>query len=73
VAGHILLGIGSVVVAAISPVWMVALAYPSQRATAMSNTTYSAGSILAAWAAFCSFRLLSAWSVIPKGTPGGAH
>jgi multisubunit Na+/H+ antiporter MnhG subunit len=41
VAGHILLGIGSVVVAAIGPVWMVALAYPSQRATAtaMSNTT----------------------------------
>lgn len=67
VAGRILLGTGGVVVGAIGPVWMAELSYPSQRATAtaLSNTTYSAGSILAAWVTFGSFRLLSTWLVSP--------
>lgn len=58
VAGRLLLGIGSVIVAD-GPVFMAELAYPAHRATAtaMSNTTYSAGAILAAWVTFGSFRL----------------
>ncbi|GLA84296.1 hypothetical protein AtubIFM56815_008507 [Aspergillus tubingensis] len=63
IAARLLLGMGGVVVAAIGPVWMGELAYPDHRATAtsMSNTTYSAGSIIAAWITFGSFRLASAW------------
>ncbi|GKZ50575.1 hypothetical protein AbraIFM66951_003837 [Aspergillus brasiliensis] len=62
IAARLLLGMGGVVVAAIGPVWMGELAYPDHRATAtsMSNTTYSAGSIIAAWITFGSFRLASA-------------
>ncbi|OJJ33256.1 hypothetical protein ASPWEDRAFT_53279 [Aspergillus wentii DTO 134E9] len=64
IAGRLLLGIGGVVVAAIGPVWMSELAYPDQRgtATALSNSTYSAGAIIAAWVTFGSFRLTSSWA-----------
>ncbi|PLB44794.1 MFS hexose transporter [Aspergillus steynii IBT 23096] len=64
IAGRLLLGLGGVVVAAIGPVWMGELAYPDHRATAtaMSNTTYSAGAILSAWVTFGSFRMTSAWA-----------
>lgn len=67
VAGRLLLGMGGVVIGAIGPVFMAELAYPSHRATAtaLSNTTYSAGSILAAWVTFGSFRLTTSWSVFP--------
>jgi MFS family permease len=63
IAGRLLLGIGGVIVAAIGPVLVGELAYPAHRttATALSNTTYSAGSILAAWVTFGSFRLTSTW------------
>lgn len=63
IAARLLLGMGGVVVAAIGPVWMGELAYPAHRATAtsMSNTTYSAGSIIAAWITFGTFRLANAW------------
>lgn len=63
IAGRLLLGIGGVIVAAIGPVLVGELAYPAHRATAtaLSNTTYSAGSILAAWVTFGSFRLSSTW------------
>ncbi len=65
VAGRLLLGVGGVVVGAIGPVFMAELAYPNHRATAtaLSNTTYSTGSILTAWATFGSFWLLSSWYV----------
>ncbi|KAL1983599.1 hypothetical protein VTN96DRAFT_10178 [Rasamsonia emersonii] len=64
IAGRLLLGIGGVIVAAIGPVFMAELAYPAHRATAtaMSNTTYSAGAILASWVTFGSFRLASTWA-----------
>ncbi|PYH91998.1 sugar transporter [Aspergillus ellipticus CBS 707.79] len=64
IAARLLLGMGGVVVAAIGPVWMGELAYPDHRATAtsMSNTTYSAGSIIAAWITFGTFRLANAWA-----------
>ncbi|GLA45001.1 hypothetical protein AnigIFM63604_000292 [Aspergillus niger] len=64
IAARLLLGMGGVVVAAIGPVWMGELAYPAHRATAtsMSNTTYSAGSIIAAWITFGTFRLANAWA-----------
>ncbi|KUI63545.1 Lactose permease [Cytospora mali] len=64
VAGRILLGMGGVVVGAIGPVFISELAYPAHRttATAISNTTYSAGSILAAWVTFGSFKLKSTWA-----------
>ncbi|KAH8811137.1 sugar transporter [Xylogone sp. PMI_703] len=64
VVGRLLLGMGGVVVGAIGPVYMTEMAYPSHRATAtaLSNTTYSAGSILAAWVTFCSFRLTTTWA-----------
>lgn len=63
VAGRLLLGMGGVVVGAIGPVFISELAYPAHRttATAISNTTYSAGSILAAWVTFGSFTLKSTW------------
>lgn len=62
-AGRLLLGIGGVVVGAIGPVFISELAYPAHRttATAISNTTYSAGAILAAWVTFGSFTLKSTW------------
>ncbi|KAK2792595.1 hypothetical protein FQN52_003100 [Onygenales sp. PD_12] len=64
VAGRLCLGMGGVVVGAIGPVFMAELAYPSHRATAtaLSNTTYSAGAILAAWVTFGSFRLTDTWA-----------
>lgn len=63
IAGRLLLGIGGVIVGAIGPMWMAELAYPAHRATAtsMSNTTYSAGSILSAWVTFGSFHMASSW------------
>ena len=63
VAGRLILGVGGVIVAAIGPVLVGELAYPAHRATAtaMSNTTYSAGAILAAWVTFGSFPLASTW------------
>lgn len=65
IAGRLLLGLGGVVVGAIGPVLMAELAYPSQRATAtaLSNTTYSAGSIVASWVTFGSFHILNNWYV----------
>ncbi|RDL34555.1 uncharacterized protein BP5553_07683 [Venustampulla echinocandica] len=64
IAGRLLLGIGGVVVGAIGPVLVAELAYPSQRATAtaLSNTQYSMGAIVAAWITFGTFRLNSTWS-----------
>ncbi|CAG8982892.1 hypothetical protein HYALB_00002909 [Hymenoscyphus albidus] len=64
IAGRLLLGIGGVVVGAIGPVLVAELAYPSQRATAtaLSNTQYSMGAIVAAWITFGSFRLNSTWA-----------
>lgn len=64
IAGRLLLGIGGVIVGAIGPVLMAELAYPSHRATAtaMSNTQYSTGAIVAAWITFGSFRMSSTWS-----------
>ncbi|KAL1618276.1 hypothetical protein SLS56_010606 [Neofusicoccum ribis] len=64
IAGRLLLGIGGVLVGAIGPVLMAELAYPSHRATAtaMSNTQYSTGAIVAAWITFGSFRMNSTWS-----------
>lgn len=63
IAGRLLLGIGGVIVGAIGPVLMGELAYPAHRATAtaLSNTTYSAGTILSAWITFGTFRLDSNW------------
>lgn len=63
IAGRLLLGIGGVITGAIGPMWMGELAYPAHRATAtsMSNTTYSAGSILSAWVTFGSFHMASSW------------
>jgi MFS family permease len=65
IVGRLLLGIGGVVVGAIGPVLMAELAYPSQRATAtaLSNTQYSTGAIVAAWVTFGSFRMNSQWHV----------
>lgn len=64
IAGRLLLGIGSVVVGAIGPVLMAELAYPNHRATAtaMSDTQYSTGSIVAAWITFGSFRMSNTWA-----------
>lgn len=64
IAGRLLLGIGGVVVGAIGPVLMAELAYPGHRATAtaLSNTQYSSGSIVAAWITFGTFRMTSTWS-----------
>ncbi|KAJ9239361.1 hypothetical protein DTO166G5_2530 [Paecilomyces variotii] len=64
IAGRLLLGIGGVITGAIGPMWMGELAYPAHRATAtsMSNTTYSAGSILSAWVTFGSFHMASSWA-----------
>ncbi|KAF2144281.1 uncharacterized protein K452DRAFT_246580 [Aplosporella prunicola CBS 121167] len=64
IAGRLLLGIGGVVVGAIGPVLMAELAYPSHRATAtaMSNTQYSSGSIVASWITFGSFHMATTWS-----------
>lgn len=68
IAGRLLLGIGGVIVGAIGPVLMAELAYPSHRATAtaMSNTQYSTGAIVAAWITFGSFRMSSTWWVGPS-------
>lgn len=64
IVGRFVLGLGGVVVGAVGPILMTELAYPSQRATAtaLSNTTYSAGAIIAAWITFGSFRLGSSWA-----------
>ncbi|PQE03434.1 sugar transporter protein [Rutstroemia sp. NJR-2017a BBW] len=64
IVGRLLLGIGGVVVGAIGPVLVAELAYPDHRATAtaLSNTQYSMGSIIAAWITFGTFRLNSTWS-----------
>ncbi|PSS23059.1 hypothetical protein M430DRAFT_135583 [Amorphotheca resinae ATCC 22711] len=64
ITGRLLLGIGGVVVGAIGPVLVAELAYPSQRstATALSNTQYSMGSIVAAWITFGTFRINGTWS-----------
>ncbi|GAB7347320.1 hypothetical protein MBLNU459_g3398t1 [Dothideomycetes sp. NU459] len=64
IVGRFVLGLGGVVVGAIGPILMTELAYPSQRATAtaLSNTTYSAGAIIAAWITFGSFHLSSSWA-----------
>ncbi|KAF7913665.1 uncharacterized protein EAF01_000071 [Botrytis porri] len=64
IVGRLLLGIGGVVVGAIGPVLVAELAYPDHRATAtaLSNTQYSMGSIIAAWVTFGTFRLNSTWS-----------
>jgi len=64
IVGRLLLGIGGVVVGAIGPVLVAELAYPSQRATAtaLSNTQYSMGAIIAAWITFGTFRLHSTWA-----------
>lgn len=63
IAARLILGLGGVIVAAIGPMWVGELAHPAQRATAtaMSNTTYSAGAILSAWVTFGSFRMESSW------------
>jgi len=70
VAGRLFLGMGGVVVGAMGPVYLCELAYPSHRstATALSNTTYSAGAILAAWVTFGSFHLTSTWFVQKLGS-----
>ncbi|KAG4031583.1 hypothetical protein MFRU_009g03440 [Monilinia fructicola] len=64
IVGRLLLGIGGVVVGAVGPVLVAELAYPDHRATAtaLSNTQYSMGSIIAAWVTFGTFRLRSTWS-----------
>ncbi|TAQ86522.1 hypothetical protein B7494_g5130 [Chlorociboria aeruginascens] len=64
IAGRLLLGIGGVVVGAIGPVLVAELAYPSHRATAtaLSNTQYSMGAIVAAWLTFGTFRLSGTWA-----------
>lgn len=64
IVGRFVLGLGGVVVGAIGPVLMTELAYPSQRATAtaLSNTTYSAGAIVAAWITFGSFHITTSWA-----------
>ncbi|KAI5306314.1 hypothetical protein KEM56_001444 [Ascosphaera pollenicola] len=64
IAARLILGLGGVIVAAIGPMWVGELAHPAQRATAtaMSNTTYSAGAILSAWVTFGSFRINSSWA-----------
>ncbi|GJC87256.1 sugar transporter STL1 [Colletotrichum liriopes] len=68
IAGRILLGMGGVMCSSVSTVLMTELAYPAHRATAtaLSSTTYSVGSILAAWVAFGSFRIEDSWSVLPN-------
>ncbi|KAI9741045.1 MAG: hypothetical protein M1834_002756 [Cirrosporium novae-zelandiae] len=64
IVGRFMLGIGGVLVGAVGPVLMAELAYPSQRATAtaLSNTQYSTGAIIAAWITFGSFRMSSSWA-----------
>ena len=64
IVGRLLLGTGGVLVGAIGPVLTTELAYPSHRATAtaLSNTQYSTGSIVAAWVTFGTFRLANSWA-----------
>lgn len=64
ITGRLLLGIGGVIVGAIGPVLVAELAYPSQRstATALSNTQYSTGAIVASWITFGSFRMKGTWA-----------
>lgn len=71
IGGRLLLGIGGVIIGAIGPVYMTELAYPNHRATAtaLSNTTYSTGSIFSAWITFGSFRLTSQWFVGLQAVP----
>ena len=73
-ASRFLVGVATVFVAQPSPILITELAFPLHRGkmTAMYNTSYYLGAILAAWATYGTFRLQSTWSWrIPSGLQAG--
>lgn len=63
-AGRCLIGLGGGFIATASPPLLAELAYPTHRPvfTAVYNTTWYLGAIVAAWSTYGSFRLTSSWS-----------
>ncbi|KAJ6011680.1 hexose transporter protein (Lactose permease) [Penicillium canescens] len=64
IAGRFFVGLGGGFVATAAPPLLGELAYPTHRPiiTAIYNTTWYAGAIVAAWATFGTFRMSSSWS-----------
>ncbi|KAH8662621.1 general substrate transporter [Xylariales sp. PMI_506] len=64
IASRFLVGVATVFVAQPSPILITELAFPTHRGkmTAMYNTSYYLGAILAAWTTYGTFRLQSTWS-----------
>lgn len=69
-ASRFLIGVATVFVAQPSPILITELSFPTHRGkmTAMYNTSYYLGAILAAWATYATFKIQSTWAWrIPSG------
>ncbi|KAI0032687.1 hexose transporter [Vararia minispora EC-137] len=64
IGARFLIGFGLTFAASAAPLLITEIAYPSQRgqATAMYNTLWYLGSIVAAWTTFGTFRLPTSWA-----------
>ena len=64
VVARFLLGVATTFIAHPSPILVTELAYPTHRAklTALYNTCFYIGAVLAAWTTYGTFRLPSSWS-----------
>ncbi|RDW65086.1 MFS general substrate transporter-3 [Coleophoma cylindrospora] len=74
IVSRFLLGGATILIAQPSPIIITELAYPTHRAkiTALYNSSFYFGAILAAWATYGTFRLNSTWSWrIPSAMQAG--
>jgi MFS family permease len=73
IVSRFLIGASTIMVAQPSPILITELAYPTHRGkvTALYNSSFFVGSIIAAWGTYGSFRLESTWSWrIPSAVQG---